>query len=193
MFASFVRQQLRPAVGLLAALTLLTGLVYPLAVTALAGALFPAQANGSLVTVDGVTVGSALVGQSFRSPEYLWGRPSAAGDGYDGTASGGSNLGPTSQALIDRVTAEAERWQAAHGGAPVPVDMVTASASGLDPHISPAAAESQVERIAAARGMPTDVVRAIIARSTEDAALGFLGRPRVNVLLVNLALDGHQP
>lgn len=185
-----LRRQLRPAVGLLLALTLLTGIVYPLVVTALAGVLFPTQANGSLVVVDGRAVGSTLIGQAFDDPAYLWGRVSAAGDGYDANASSGANLAPTSQALIDRVAADVERYQASGGGATIPVDLVTASASGLDPDITPAGAAYQVERISAARGIAADEVRAAIARHTEGALLGFLGPSRVNVLLVNLDLDG---
>lgn len=185
-----LRRQLRPALGALLALTLITGLAYPLAVTAVAAVVFPTQANGSLVVVDGRAVGSVLIGQSFDDPAYLWGRLSAAGEGYDAKASGGANLAPTSQALIERVAADVERYRAAGGGTTIPVDLVTASASGLDPHISPAGADYQVERIAAARSVSAEVVRAAIARHTEQPALGFLGAARVNVLLVNLDLDG---
>jgi len=188
---SFLRHQLLPAVALLAALTVVTGVAYPAAVTAVAQVVFPAQANGSMIVVDGKTVGSTLIGQAFSDPKYLWGRPSAAGaDGYDANASAGSNLGPTSQDLTDRATAEVDRLRAANGNAPVPVDLVTTSGSGLDPEISPAAAEYQVARIAAARGIVPSHVRAAIGRHTEQPLLGFLGEPRVNVLLVNLDLDG---
>ena len=188
---SFLRHQLLPAFALLAALTVVTGAAYPTAVTAVAQVAFPSQANGSMIVVDGTTVGSTLIGQAFSDPGYLWGRPSAAGaDGYDANASAGSNLGPTSQDLIDRVTAAVDELRAAHGNAPVPVDLVTTSGSGLDPEISPAAAEYQVARIAAARGMAEAAVRAAIARHTEQPLLGLLGEPRVNVLLVNLDLDG---
>ncbi|HYO41743.1 MAG TPA: potassium-transporting ATPase subunit KdpC [Candidatus Limnocylindrales bacterium] len=188
---SFLSSQLRPAVAVLLALTLVTGVAYPAAVTAVAQVVFPAQANGSLVvTADGRVVGSALIGQLFGDPRYLWGRPSAAGDGYDGMASAGSNLGPTSAALVDRVTAEVDRLRAAHGDAPVPVDLVTASASGLDPDISPDAAAYQAARLAEARGIPVADVEAAIARHTEGPLLGFLGQPRVRVLAVNLDLDG---
>ena len=188
---SFLRHQLLPAFALLAALTVVTGAAYPAAVTAVAQVAFPSQANGSMIVVDGTTVGSTLIGQAFSDPGYLWGRPSAAGaDGYDANASAGSNLGPTSQDLIDRVTAAVDELRAAHGNAPVPVDLVTTSGSGLDPEISPAAAEYQVARIAAARGMAEAAVRAAIARHTEQPLLGLLGEPRVNVLLVNLDLDG---
>lgn len=185
-----LRRQLRPALGALLVLTLLTGLAYPLAVTAIAGVFFPHQANGSLVVVDGRAVGSVLIGQAFDDPAYLWGRLSAAGDGYDANASGGANLAPTDRALIERVAADVERYRAAGGGSTIPVDLVTASASGLDPHISPAGADYQVERISAARGVSADEVRAAIARHTEGPTLGFLGAARVNVLLVNLDLDG---
>jgi K+-transporting ATPase ATPase C chain len=188
---AFLRHQLGPAIAILAAMTLITGVAYPAVVTAVAQLAFPSQANGSLLTTaDGRRVGSALIGQAFSQPQYLWGRPSAAGDGYDASASAGSNLGPTSAELIDRVTAEVERLQEIHGDRPVPVDLVTTSASGLDPDISPQAAEYQVARIAEARGISEDEVRAAIERHTEPSLLGFLGQPRVTVLLVNLDLDG---
>ena len=188
---SFLRHVLFPAVMLLVVLTLLTGAVYPAIVTAVAQVAFPHQANGSMITVDGKTVGSSLIGQAFSDPKYFWGRPSAAGkDGYDASGSAGSNLGPTSQALIDRITADVDRVRAANGGGPVPVDLVTTSASGLDPDISPAAAAYQVARVAAARGMTVADVQAALDRHTQQPMLGFLGEPRVNVLLLNLDLDG---
>jgi K+-transporting ATPase ATPase C chain len=193
---TFLRRQLGPAIGLLIALTLLTGIAYPAVVTAVAQVVFPSQANGSLIVVDGRTVGSTLIGQSFTDPKYFWGRPSAAGvsdtnpNGYDANASGGSNLGPTSRALIDRVTAQVDALRAANGDAPIPVDLVTTSASGLDPDISPAAAAYQVARVAAARGMSVADVQAAVARHTEGPILGFLGEARVNVLQLNLDLDG---
>lgn len=187
----FLRRYLWPAFAILLAMTFVTGVVYPAVVTAVAQVAFPSQANGSMIVVDGRTVGSSLIGQSFSEPQYFWGRPSAAGkDGYDGTASAGSNLGPTNQALIDRISAEVDRLRAANGGGPVPVDLVTTSASGLDPDISPAAAEYQVARVAAARGIGEADVRAAVARHTEGQLLGFLGEPHVNVLLLNLDLDG---
>lgn len=188
---TFWRTHLRPAVAVLLGLILVTGIAYPAAVTAVAQLAFPHQANGSLIVVDGRTLGSSLIGQAFAHPKYFSGRPSAAGaDGYDGNASGGSNLGPTSKALIDRVTADVDRLRAANGGGPVPVDLVTTSASGLDPDISPAAADFQVVRVAAARGMSETDVTAAVARNTEGPLLGFLGQPRVNVLELNLDLDG---
>jgi K+-transporting ATPase ATPase C chain len=184
-------RQLRPAVLLLLAMTLLTGVVYPAMVTAVSQVVFPSQANGSMIVVDGMAVGSSLIGQAFDDPKYFSGRLSAAGkEGYDASRSAGSNLGPTSQALIDRITADVDRLRAANGGGPVPVDLVTTSASGLDPDISPGAAEYQVGRVALARGLSEADVRAAVARHTEGLFLGFLGEPRVNVLLLNLDLDG---
>ncbi len=177
-------------------MTILTGAIYPAVVTVIAQVAFPGQANGSMIVVDGRTVGSSLIGQCFDDPRYLWGRPSAAGVtatnpcGYDASNSGGSNLGPTSKDLVDAVTKRADAIRAANGGGSVPVDLVTTSASGLDPDISTAAADYQVARIATARGIGQDVVRAAIARHTTEPILGFLGEPRVNVLLVNLDLDG---
>ena len=194
---TFLRHRLWPAIALLAMLTLITGVAYPAVVTAIAQVAFPSQANGSfVVTADGRTIGSSLIGQCFDQPQYFWGRLSAAGAtqdnpcGYDASGSAGSNLGPTSKALIDRITADVDRLRAANGGGPVPVDLVTTSASGLDPDISPAAAEYQVARVAAARGISEDAVRAIVARHTEGPMLGFLGESRVNVLELNLDLDG---
>ncbi len=188
---SFLRHVLLPAVMLLVVLTLITGAAYPALVTAVAQIAFNRQANGSMVIVNGQAVGSSLIGQAFSDPKYFWGRPSAAGrDGYDAGDSGGTNLGPTSAQLIANVTAAVEAAQKANGGGPVPVDLVTSSASGLDPDISPAAAEYQVARVAAARGITRDAVRAAVARHTEQPLLGFLGEPRVNVLELNLDLDG---
>lgn len=188
---TFLRTQLWPSLALLAILTVITGFAYPAAVTAVAQVAFPGQANGSQIAVDGKTVGSSLIGQVFDEPKYFWGRPSAAGqNGYDGTASGGSNLGPTSQTLIQTVTKRLDALRAANGNGSVPVDLVTASASGLDPDISPAAADYQVARVAKARGMTEDAVRAIVARHTNQPLLGFLGATTVNVLELNLDLDG---
>jgi K+-transporting ATPase ATPase C chain len=192
-----LRRVVWPAFALLIAMTVITGAVYPALVTAVAQVAFPSQANGSMITAkNGQVVGSVLIGQCFDQPQYFWGRPSAAGAtdsnpcGYDGTSSGGSNLGPTSQALLNAIASRVAALQAANGGGPVPVDLVTTSASGLDPEISPAAAEYQVNRVAAARKITPDAVRAIVARHTEQPFLGFLGEPRVNVLLTNLDLDG---
>ena len=188
---SFIRTQLWPAVAILLAFTVITGLIYPAAVTAIAQVAFPNQANGSMIAVDGKTVGSSLIGQAFDAPQYFWGRPSAAGaNGYDPTVSGGSNLAATSQALIDAITKRVDAERAANGKAPVPIELVTASASGLDPDISPAAAEYQVARVAKARGMTEDAVRAAVARHTSQPFLGFIGAAAVHVLALNLDLDG---
>ena len=187
---SFLRNQIRPALAVLVLLTLITGFAYPAVVTGIAQVAFPSQANGSFITVNGAQVGSSLIGQSFDQDKYLWGRPSAAGKGYDGTSSAGSNLGPTSKALIDRIAASVDDMRAKNGGGPVPVDLITTSGSGLDPDISPAAAEYQVNRIATARSTTPEAVRAVIAKHTTQPLFGFLGQPAVNVLLVNLDLDG---
>jgi len=176
-------------------LTVLTGLVYPLAVTGLAQILFPHAANGSLAVVNGKTVGSELIGQSFTSPKYFQGRPSAAGNGYDGLSSGGSNYGPTNQHLADRVRDDVKKFRAENPTytGPIPADLLTASGSGLDPHISPASADVQVARIAAARGVSADTVRQLVSAHTEGRQYGLFGEPRVNVLELNLALDQSAP
>jgi potassium-transporting ATPase KdpC subunit len=187
-----MRAHLRPAIVFTLLLCVLTGVAYPGAVTALAQLLFPWQAHGSLVRVDGRVVGSALIGQAFTRPEYFHSRPSAAGQGYDATASGGTNKGPTDRRLADTLIAGAVREAIEQDGAVaghVPSDRATASASGLDPHISPANAELQVPRVARARGLPPDTLRALVQRHTEGRQFGVLGEPRVNVLLLNLALD----
>lgn len=186
---------LRPAIVVLAIFTLLTGVVYPLALTGFAQIALPGPANGSLVTRDGKVIGSSLIGQRFTSDAYFHGRPSAAGaDGYDASASSGSNLGPTSKKLIDRVTADAASIEAAENGT-VPADAVTSSASGLDPHISPAFAALQIDRVARARGLTAEQVRHLVAQHTQMPTFGVFGEPRVNVLELNLALDAapHPP
>jgi K+-transporting ATPase ATPase C chain len=191
-----LRTHLRPAIVLTLLLCLVTGLLYPGVVTGLAQLLFPWQAHGSLVRANGRVVGSALIGQPFTRPEYFHPRPSAAGRGYDATASGGTNKGPTDRKLADSLIAGAVRQVVQEDGAVrghIPADMVTASASGLDPHISPTNAALQIARVANARGIPVETLRAIVRRHTEGRQFGFLGEPRVNVLLLNLALDSLAP
>jgi len=185
---------LRPALMSLLLFTVVTGIVYPLVVTGIAQAVFPSQANGSLIVKDGKVLGSTLIGQTFDQPKYFWGRPSATSPfGYNAAASAGSNLSPTNPALIAALQGRVDALHAADPGntAPVPVDLVTASSSGLDPHISPAAALYQVPRIARERKLSADAVRALVDQHTEGRFLGLLGEPRVNVLTLNLALDGR--
>ncbi len=187
---------LRPALVSLVLLTLITGVIYPAAVTVIAQTAFPWQANGSLLFRDGQPVGSALIGQPFNAPEYFWGRLSATTPfPYNAAASSGSNLGPTNPALLQQVQARVAALRQADPGnlAPIPVDLVTASGSGLDPHISPAATEYQVRRVAHVRGLDEDVVRRLVAGATEGPTLALFGEPRVNVLELNLALDGLRP
>jgi K+-transporting ATPase ATPase C chain len=190
-----MRSLIRPATTILFLLTLITGILYPLAVTGMAQVLFPRQANGSLIDRDGKILGSELIGQSFDDPKYFWGRPSAtAGFPYNAAASSGSNLGPSNPALKDVVEARIAALRAADPGntQPIPVDLVTASASGLDPHISLAAALYQVPRVARLRGLAESAVLDLVGRYTAGRQFGFFGEPRVNVLLLNLALDGIQ-
>lgn len=176
------------------ATTVLFGIIYPLVVTGLAQMMFPKQANGELIVQNGKLVGSHLMGQPFTAPGYFWSRPSAAGSaGYDPTASGGSNLGPTNKMLIDRVNASVQQLQPTNPNTPIPADLVTTSGSGLDPDISPAAADFQVPRVAKERGMGEQDVRALLAKHTKGRQWGLLGEPRVNVLDLNLDLDAARP
>lgn len=180
-------KHLRPALVLLVLFTLLTGIVYPFAITGIGQVLFRNQAEGSPITRDGAVIGSKLIGQRFSQPAYFWGRPSAAGNGYDARASAGSNFGPSSKALADRIKAEAERL-----GRPsreIPTDLLTTSGSGLDPHISPAAARFQARRVAEARGLSEATISQLVEAHVEKPAIGFIGESRVNVLELNLALD----
>ncbi|HTQ53746.1 MAG TPA: potassium-transporting ATPase subunit KdpC [Bryobacteraceae bacterium] len=186
-----MRHILIPAVGLTLVLTVLTGLIYPLVVTGLAQVMFHHQANGSLIQVNGKIVGSALIGQKFTKPEYFHGRPSGAGDGYDAANSGSPNLGPTNQVLINRVKDDVKKFRQENPTytGPIPADLLTTSASGLDPDISPASAYAQVDRVAQARGLSAGAVRQAVARHVEGRQLGMFGEPRVNVLALNLDLD----
>jgi K+-transporting ATPase ATPase C chain len=192
-------KHLRTAMVMTAVITVLLGLAYPLLVTGLAQLLFADRANGQLLVRNGRVIGSRLIGQPFASPEYFRSRPSAAGAGHDAAASAGSNLGPTNRVLIDRVAADVTRWREGGRGGPaspdtlVPIDLVTSSASGLDPHISPAAALYQAGRVARARGLSADAMRELVRQHIEDRQFGLLGEPVVNVLVLNLALDERAP
>src|SRR6202158_5684718 len=190
-----MKKNLLTAILMTIVTTILFGLIYPLVVTGLAQVIFPDKANGQLIRrADGVIIGSRIIGQSFSGPGYFHSRPSAAGPaGYDAGASGASNLGPTNKILIERIKGDVEKLQAENPGKPVPIDLVTTSGSGLDPHISPAAAEFQVPRIARERHMDEEQVRQIVAAHTEGRQFGFLGEPTVNVLELNLDLDGKKP
>jgi len=189
---TFLRRTLLPAILVLVVLTVITGVIYPVAIWAVGQVVFPTQANGSLIVRDdGTAVASSLIGQSFTDPKYFTGRLSAAGsDGYDGMASAGSNLATNNENLINRVTRSVADFKARYGDAPIPVDLITTSASGLDPNVSPAGADYQVATVAAARGMSDADVRAVVARHTAEPILGFLGEAHVNVVEVNLDLDG---
>ena len=182
-------QSFRPALAMMVLFTILTGLIYPFAILGIGKAAFPAAANGSLITREGTVVGSALIGQPFADPRYFWPRPSAAGNGYDAANSSGSNLGPTSQKLMDRIAETIASLRGTGIEGALPADAVTASGSGLDPDISPAYARAQIARVAASRSLPVETVDQLVAANTEAPALGFFGEPRVNVLKLNLALD----
>lgn len=188
-----MKKNLVISVPMTIATTILLGIIYPLVVTGISQVLFPKKANGQFIEANGKIVGSRIIGQTFTSPGYFHSRPSAAGNGYDATASNGSQLGPTNQKLVDRVKGDVAAAQAENPGTPIPIDLVTASGSGLDPELSPAAAAFQIPRIAKARGISEAQTRELVAKHTENRQLGFLGEPRVNVLELNLELDKQFP
>jgi len=193
LFEELMKKNLMIAFWFTLVTTVMFGILYPLAVTGLAQVLFPARANGQLIEKDGKTVGSRIIGQSFTERGYFHSRPSNAGTGYDATASSGPNLGPTNKNLLDRVNNDVGKLQAENPKAPIPIDLVTASGSGLDPEISPAAVEFQIARVARERAMNMEVVRTLVQKHTKARDLGFLGEPRVNVLELNLDLDSVHP
>lgn len=188
-----MRRNLWISVAMTVVTTVLLGVIYPMVVTGLAQVIFPHKANGQLIVKDGKVIGSSIIGQGFAGPQYFHSRRSSAGNGYDAANSGGSNLGPTNQQLLDRVKADVASARADDPGAPVPIDMVTTSASGFDPHITPANAEFQLPRIAKARGIPVEQLRSVVSKHTEGRQFGILGEPRVNVLELNLDLDRQFP
>jgi potassium-transporting ATPase KdpC subunit len=188
-----MKKNLRIAIAMTVVTTVVFGVMYPMVVTGLAQVIFPHKANGQLIVKDGRVMGSSIIGQGFAGPQYFHSRPSAAGNGYDAGNSAGSNLGPTNQKLLDRVRGDVVAAQREHPGAPVPIDMVTTSASGFDPHITPANAEFQLARVANARGITTEQLRSVVAEHSQARTFGILGEPRVNVLELNLDLDKHFP
>ena len=188
-----MRRNLWISVAMTVVTTVLLGVIYPMVVTGLAQVIFPHKANGQLIVKDGKVIGSSIIGQGFAGPQYFHSRRSSAGNGYDAANSGGSNLGPTNQQLLDRVKADVASARADDPGAPVPIDMVTTSASGFDPHITPANAEFQLPRIAKARGIPVEQLRSVVSKHTEGRQFGILGEPRVNVLELNLDLNRQFP
>ena len=188
-----MRKQITVAIAYTLVTTVVFGIIYPLAVTGLSQLLFPTQANGSLIVSNGQIVGSRLLGQTFSSDKYFHSRPSSAGNGYDPSASGGSNLGPTNQTLVNRVAQDVAKYQQENPGQPIPADLVTSSGSGLDPDISPASAEFQVARVAKTRGTSPDQIRRLVAKHTQGRQLGIFGEARVNVLELNLDLDDSFP